>query len=576
MGGTFTSARRKRSALLGAAALTAGTLGALDAVPASGSIGEAGLRPGKTITVVHNLDMVTVGGYRPLGRMLTVQVLRNGVTIGSATGRSTFVDGGTSGLAVNLGIEGTIVRPGDCWDGHTPDIRPGDHIVVRAGAARDEVVVDDIAFTGRPVLEQATGDVVVPFTAVDGRGAEIPLASLDAAEFREDQVRYRASEIALERAESGAEGQYQMRYVSPFTPERVVDDTPDPGDVPDPEDPPPTQADIARALLGDGHTIGFSAPVDGTAGEGMVVEGVTDTPGPAVGCEATAPIVSSGVSSASPSVANQSKGDDPLVVDGFSEDAATVEVELKDADSVVTGPADLSAPAGRQTWQASFEPAQLANLSGSIRVTAVVDGARSPITQKAVRDTDAPALPTLSLPAGTYRGPQGVTIDSDPSDEVRYTLGDGQQADPSASRGTVYRGGDISIRSSKTLKVVSVDAVGNVSPVVTRRYTIRTAPSAPVIGRATSGDPGGRATARARWAAPRADNGGQVTGYVVTALRLQSDGSVVSRRTFQVDRAGARALQMGLAAGRYAFRVQAVNAFGTGTLSAPSNAVRAR
>ena len=76
MGSTFTSARRKRSALLGAAALTAGTLGALDAVPASGSIGEAGLRPGKTITVVHNLDMVTVGGYRPLGRKLTVQVLR--------------------------------------------------------------------------------------------------------------------------------------------------------------------------------------------------------------------------------------------------------------------------------------------------------------------------------------------------------------------------------------------------------------------------------------------------------------------------------------------------------------------
>jgi Fibronectin type III domain/Chitobiase/beta-hexosaminidase C-terminal domain len=572
MGGTSTSARRKRSALLGAAALTAGTLGALDALPASGSIGPAGLRPGKTITVVHNLDFVGVGGYRPLGREITVRVVRNGVTIGSATGRSTFVDGGTSGLEVNLGIEGTIVRPGDCWDGHTPDIRPGDHIVVAAGAARDEVVVDDIAFTGRPVLEQETGDVVVPFTAVDANGAEIPLERLDAAEFREDQVRYRAAEIALERAESGAAGQYQMRYVSPFAPERVVDDN----DIPDPEEPVPTQADIARALLGDGHTIGFSAPVDGTGGEGMVAEGVTDTPGPAAGCEAAAPLASSGATSVSPRLVNQSNDAEPLVVSGFSEDAATVEVELKDADSVVTAPADLSAPAGRQTWRASFEPTGLADLSGTIHVAAVVDGARSPITQKAVRDTDAPVAPTVSLPAGSYRGPQGVTIGSDPSDEVRYTLGDGQQPDPTTDRGTVYRGGKLRIGSSKTLKVVSVDAAGNVSPVVARRYVIRKASSAPVIGLATSGDPGGRSTARASWANPATNNGGRVTGYVVTALRLGSDGSVASRRRFQVDRPSARAIQMGLAPGRYVFRVQAVNTFGTSPLSAPSNVAQAR
>ena len=574
MGGTCMSARRKRSALIGAAALTAGTLGALDAVPASGSVGPAGLRTGKTITVVHNIDFVAVGGYVQLGRELTVRVVRNGVTIGSATGRTTHVADGGAGLEVNHGVETTLVRPGDCWDGHTPDIRPGDHVVVIDGAARDEVVVDDIAFTGRPVQDAGTGDVLVPFRAVDARGAAIPTSRLDAAAFRDDQVRYRAADITLEPVAGGASGEYQMRYGAPFAPTRAADDTVDPGDAPDPEDPPLTQDDIARSLLGDGHAVGFEAPLGG--GEGMVVEGVTDTPGPAVGCEAGAPLVSSGVGSVTPRVVNQSNATVPLVVDGFSEDASEVSVELRDADSTVTAPAELSAATGRQTWRASVPATELGQLSGNIGITAVVDGTASEVAAKAVRDTDAPALPTVSLPAGTYRRPQGVTIDSDPSDEVRYTLGDGRQPDPTATGGSLYLGGEIRIAASQTLKVVSVDAAGNPSPVVSRAYRILTAPSAPPIGRATSGDRGGVSTASASWAIPASDGGAAVTGYRVIALRLRADNSVASRRAFAVDRPAVRALRMSLATGRYAFRVQAVSSVGTSAMSARSNVAQAR
>jgi len=469
------------------------------------------------------------------------------------------------GIAINHGVEGVPARAGDCWDGHTPDIRPGDHIVVTDGRGRDEIVVDDLGFTGRPSLAP-DGDVVVPFRAVDGNGTPIPLERLDEAEFRDDQVRYRAEQITLEPVDGGGPGEYQMRYDPSIAP--------DPGDdVPDPDDLPLTQDDVTRSLLGDGHTIGFAAPV--TGGEGMVAEGVTDNPGPAVGCEA-APMISSGVSSVTPRVVNQSKADRRLVVRGFSEDASEVDVELKDADSVVTGDTSLFGADGQQTWAVMFAPTDLADLSGSIRVTAVVDGVPSTLTKTAVRDVDAPTEPTLSLDSGVYRGRQGVTIGSDATDQIRYTVGDGQQPEPAPGKGRLYRGGEVRIGSSRTLKVVAVDQAGNASPVVTRQYRILKAPSSPRIGLATAGRPGGRTTARARWHAPETDNGLQVRGYRVTAMRLRADNSVVSLRVFPVRQAGARTLLLQLRPGRYAFRVQAVNALGNSPRSDRSNVVRAR
>jgi len=569
MGGTFISARRT-SALVGAAALAAGSLGAINAAPASGSVVK--LRPGRTITVIHNLDQVAVSGY-PFGKDVTVRVVRDGVTVGSVTAPHTFNLEGV-GLAINHGVEGAPARPGDCWDGHTPDIRPGDHIVVSDVRGQDEIVVDDIGFTGRPSVRQ-DGDVVVPFRAVDGNGAAIPLERLDEAEFRDSDadVRYRRDEITLEPVEGGAPGEYQMRYDPSVPPGAGGDDEPEPGDEPDPGDPPLTPETITRSLLGDGHTIGFAAPL--TGGEGMVAEGVTDHAGPAPGCEA-APLATSGVSSVTPRVVNQSRADRRLVVEGFSEDAAEVVVELEDADGAVTAPATLREPAGQQTWRASFAATELAGLSGSISVTARVDGVPSTLTKTVLRDMDAPTEPTVSLDSGVYRGGQGLTLGSAATDRVRYTVGDGQQPAPAPGTGRLYRGGEVRIGSSRTLKVVAVDQAGNASPVVTRQYRILKAPGAARIGRATGGKPGGRTTARARWHAPETDNGRRVLGYRVTALRLRANNSVVSRRVFPAKRPSARTLLLRLRPGRYAFRVQAVNSLGNGPRSDRSNVVRAR
>ncbi len=567
MSGAFWSPRSKRAALVTVAALAAASVGAVNAVPASGLVGPAGVRPGKSITVFHNIDMVAAIGYGPLGRQVTVRVVRDGVTVGSATGPSVFTPDG-AGLEVNHGVESGTPQPGDCWDGQTPDIRPGDHIVVTDGAGRDEVVVDDIRFTGAPSTE-GDGDVVVPFTAIDANGTPIPLARIDSAAFRDDQLRYEAADIVVEPVEGAEPGEYQMRYESSptFTPTRNGDDSAD-------EEPPLTQAQIARALLGDGHTIGYGhvAPLPA---EAMLVDGIADVSAPAPGCEAVAPKTSHGVTAATPGVINAlTPTDTQLRVSGFSDAASDVEVRLSDADSTVTSTASVAA--STDTWRASFLTTDLTELSGIIRVTAVVDGAASAVTKTVLKDTVAPDAPTASLPAGSYRGVQLVSISAGPSDRVRYTLGDGTQTAPTASRGILYSGGEIRIGSTRTLKMVAVDEAGNVSPVARQRYRILGAPTRPSIRRASAGARGGVSTAVARWDRPAANNGSRITGYRVAALRLRANGSVASRRRSQVLRPGARSFEMRLPDGLYRFQVRATNAFGSGRWSAGSNTVQSR
>ena len=80
----------------------------------------------------------------------------------------------------------------------------------------------------------------------------------------------------------------------------------------------------------------------------------------------------------------------------------------------------------------------------------------------------------------------------------------------------------------------------------------------------------------ARWTAPVSTGGSAITGYVVTAIRINSNGTLGRRTTSAVQPARARVLNMTLAAGRYRFVVQARNSVGLSGFSARSNLVRAR
>jgi hypothetical protein len=106
--------------------------------------------------------------------------------------------------------------------------------------------------------------------------------------------------------------------------------------------------------------------------------------------------------------------------------------------------------------------------------------------------------------------------------------------------------------------------------------TPATVPGAPRIGTASPGAAGGALTAVARWTAPVSTGGSAINGYVVTAMRMNANGTVARQTSSAVQPAGARSLTMALPAGNYRFVVRARNIVGLGALTARSNLVRAR
>ena len=443
---------RRRSVVIATAAMAAT---AISVVPASSTIGPAGVRPGKSITVFHNIDFVAAIGYRA-GAPMTVRVVRNGVTIGVASGPALSGPEG-AGLEVNHGPEGAP-RPGDCWTGHTPDIQPGDHIIVADGAGRDEVIVDEIRFTGEPQLE-ANGDVTVEGVARFANGDPMPVTKLDSPEFR-DGSRLRAEGDEIDVLQRDAAGGFTVRYPFPFNFERNRDLLP-PEEIQD------------RLLNVDGHAIGFGH-VAPPPREAMLFEGLTEAPGPAPGCEA-AEAGGPGVTSAFPGVINRrTPATRELLVGGASNGATTVVARLQDANSLVRKQATLRGAGALQTWTASFPSRRLRQLSGSIRVSALIDGVATPVGVRVVRDVLAPRPPAASLRAGTYRGTQRVSLTARRAgDRIRYTLGNGSQKRPTARRGTLYRGRQLRISRTRVLKMVTIDRAGNVSALKRIRYRIR-------------------------------------------------------------------------------------------------------
>ncbi len=88
------------------------------------------------------------------------------------------------------------------------------------------------------------------------------------------------------------------------------------------------------------------------------------------------------------------------------------------------------------------------------------------------KDLVRPNPPRSSLRPGVYRRRQFITLDAGPAARIRWTLGR-RQAAPTARRGNLYRGQQIAITATQTLKMRAVDRAGNASRLVTKRYVIR-------------------------------------------------------------------------------------------------------
>ncbi|WP_104137707.1 Ig-like domain-containing protein [Arthrobacter sp. ZGTC131] len=153
-----------------AVVITAGALAALaipTAVPAFAVINDPVADP-HVVTVFPQRDMVSAEGYAD-GDRPTIQVLRGGAVIGTA-----------SNLVPVGGIVEVNHDGGGCWEGVTPDIRPGD--VIRVLTAPD---VGEQTFTGnvtvtQPATKVNAGTVVMKGTAVASGGGQLPADQLEA------------------------------------------------------------------------------------------------------------------------------------------------------------------------------------------------------------------------------------------------------------------------------------------------------------------------------------------------------------------------------------------------------------
>jgi hypothetical protein len=467
-----------------AASAVAGSM-ALGATAAQAAVGPQGVRPNHNITVFHNIDMVASFGHQ-VGQQTKVDVFRGAHHIASARGEA--FDAGEDGgaLEVNHGPVGAPV-PGDCWDGATPDIRPGDRIEVSNPgglAGVDEAIVDDITIASRRVVlrdaatggEPSTGPTreevwiegVARYLDKDGVATPIPTAALDSAGFidlpDDNQLRLGPNQIDA----GAAPGDYIARYYDAdpregfgYNLERNRSNR--------------TDAQILNAIkTSDGHASGYGhvAPLPPVS---MLVDGLSEQTTAAPGCE-IAPKHDSSVGTMSADMLNaaNSAADAPdLVVGGWAAAAVdSAQVVLSNGAASKSKAVDLSGGTGPQGWSASFTQAELAELGdGTLSAQLTVGPDAVGVVKTIQRDTVAPAAPTMTPGAGSYVGRQAIDLAANDGSHIHYTT-DG--SDP--TRASLRYGAQIVIDRDTTLKAIAIDTAGNASPVVSASFTI-TAPA---------------------------------------------------------------------------------------------------
>ncbi|GAB3992103.1 fibronectin type III domain-containing protein [Nocardioides marmoraquaticus] len=170
---------------------------------------------------------------------------------------------------------------------------------------------------------------------------------------------------------------------------------------------------------------------------------------------------------------------------------------------------------------------------------------------------DAPALPSPT--------PTATPSDSPSPEDPSTTPSSTPSSTPSATPATGTPSADAPVTSSPSAP-----------PTSTPTSTPASAPGAPVMGAAGSGRRGGTVSVTLRWSPPTALGGSPLTGYRITASRLDSRNRVVRRYTTPLVSPSRTAVEVRLPKGRYRLVVQAVNPAGTSPASAPSRIVTAR
>jgi hypothetical protein len=429
-------------------ALTAATLGTA-ALAADADARVISVAPNHNVTVFQGIDFIAAFGGAP-GVSTTVEVRRSGQLLGTATGPAVDLAGfgppDHGGLEVNHGPVGPPVA-GDCWTGFTPDIIPGDIVTVTRGATVDEVEVDNVTIDDGPFVDSA-GNVVLRGTAALFDGTPIPIAQLDSGEVR-NTSRFRGAPTSVFRTPGTAAG-WTMVY-----------DVTRPMDTREPAGLTPAQR--RDLIMAGAHAQGFGHAIVPPPAEIQVADGA-DTPGPALGCEASAG-ESNAASSLDDRAVNVASAD--LVVTGTAmagtvdHDITQVVPRITDGTSTVTG-APIDVAGAVRTWTATFARADLATLADNqLTVSADYVTAAGPIggkTIKLAKDVVAPDV-TADVAPGAYTGPVRVTLAAGAGDAVTYRT-DGL-ANGAGDR--AYTGPIILPTGTTKLNVRATDAAGNVT-----------------------------------------------------------------------------------------------------------------
>lgn len=436
------------------------------ATTAWASLTGPGVREGKNISVFHDSDFVAAFGYVP-GEDLTVDVFRNGVKIGTAGGPAQSTPEGP-GLEVNHGIELGAPQPGDCWEGITPDILPGDHVVVTDAAGQtDEVLVDDIVITSGPEEDTSTPsewDIVLEGRASYADGTPIPVEQI-ASEVRQDEPRYLAEPNTITRDPDVADGWIARYDWTASQPYRIIRNREG-----------LDAAEQKQAILGGNHEVGYGHVAPLPPETQLAESGAAG--GPALGCEASTR-EENAAATTDDGIVNRASGD--LRLNGIAAEGASAVVGTLNSSGGGSVPFDATASLspnleGQKTWTVTIPRSQLEGLNDGTLGTSILytvpDGSETADVRgkelSLLKDTVAPT-PAASPKAGTYKRSPSVTLKTGSGeDEIHFTQ--------NGTRPTLDSRlfvGPIRVSKTQTIKAVAVDPAGNTSGVASFRYVIR-------------------------------------------------------------------------------------------------------
>ena len=545
---------RRALALTTAAALLGGGLAA-GAAPASAvtpTVINSPPADGHSIIVFPDRDFIHSDGWAQ-GSVLTAEVIRNGVVVGTSDPITPIDDPGTPSYDGMFDLN-HLGAP--CWNTTTPDILPGDVLrVTDQNGVAQETPTANVLVTQKATAVGA-GTVVEKGYAADAAGAQMAAGTFQARlianrllfdksgkrDLRANPV-YDGASNTWTATWTGLD-QHDMDLVANSVASRVLW---------------LGRAPLAATALG--------SPIESTIAE------FGATGGAAAGC--AAPQARYAVTTSTPAVLNIASRSTDLTVSGLSQNATAVSVTLTDSAGTTSAAsaATLSATAanGTQTWTAVF-PAAVhdALVDGVLTAKAVytvpdLNGVPTAIggTDKTIqKDTVAPTAPVATPPGGLYATSQAVSLTNDDGSPIFYTVA-GATPTPASTRYS----GQVLITADQTLRSVSQDQAGNLSPLASETYTFGVPTGAPVVGTATAGN----TSATLSWT-PGPANNFPVKSWTVEAFTA---GSTTPAATANVLGATATTGTVtGLTNGTaYTLDVVATNAGGNSAPSARSAAV---